>query len=516
MEENLTSSMTLRDYLRVLFRQKAVVITSFVTVMVTVFIGLKFKTPVYEAQTKILISGQKQTESLFYREVMGLRSGELALTQAEIITSGPVIERAVRATGLYARDLDYEKKFASSLKRPFIERRAKAYLKRIASLTEDQKRMLLARMAIEDLKAHIKVEPVRDTNIVTIKVRDFSPVGAAILANVVSRSYLIFDLEQQLAELALKYGEKHQAYIQLKDYIDRTTQNLTGEPLPNIEAIGPASVKVIEQAQVPLEPVGPPEILILILAFFMAIFLGVMLAFAFEYMDQTFKSPQEVESFLKLPYLGSVPANSTLQNFRLLSDQIYLILKDKGWSTLSFVATLPREGVTTIVSNMGTYLAKTAGHRVLIVDANFRNPGVYRQPKSSDVVGLAELIEGKTTLDKAVKDVGENLHILAAGKTSLNPITLLSSLKMQELIRQLRQIYEVVLFDLPPLRDFKDAAIVAALTDATAVVVNEGKTRKQVVAAALESLRAEKGVNIIGVVLNNRVYAIPSFIYKRI
>jgi len=107
------SNMTLRDYLRVLFRHKAVIITSIITVTATVIVGLIFKTPVYQAQVKMLISAEKQVESPYYREILSDRSLQLALTQSEIVKSNAVIGLAVRALGLYNRPLDYEKNFSS-------------------------------------------------------------------------------------------------------------------------------------------------------------------------------------------------------------------------------------------------------------------------------------------------------------------------------------------------------------------------------------------------------------------
>ncbi len=509
--------LTLRDYMRVLFRQKAVVITCFVTVMATVAVGLQMKTPVFESRVKLLISAEKQTESIFYRDLAtGYRAGEAALTQSEIVTSNPVVERAVRATGLSQRPMDYELEYASKIKKPVIRLQLKFLRRQIAKYTDQQRQAFLFRSAVEELKSKVKVEPVRDTNIFTISVRDYSQVGAAILANVVSRSYLIFDLEQQLAELQLKYGEKHQAFLQLKDYIEKMAKNLTGEPLSNIDAIGPASVKVVEQAQVPIRPIGPQQSLILLLAFFMSLFLGVMLAFAFEYMDQTFKSPQEIESFLRVPFLGSIPQNATAHNYRTLAEQVFLVMKDKSLKTLVIGATRMHEGTTATVTNLGTYLAKNAGHKVLIIDANLRSPGVYKFPKAGEGQGLAEVLEDKIPFDKAIKDVGNNLHVLPAGKTALNPLTLLDSNKMFDILKASKERYEIVLIDVPEFGAYTDGFVLAEQSDAVAVVIIEGKTRKQVVRAAIQPFLEQKEPNVIGAILNRRQYVIPKMIYDRI
>ena len=88
-----------------------------------------------------------------------------------------------------------------------IDHNVRAFNREIENFPEEQKEAFLFRRAVESLKENIKVEPIRDTNMFTISVRDYNPVGAALIANVVSRSYVMFDLEQQLAELKLKYGK---------------------------------------------------------------------------------------------------------------------------------------------------------------------------------------------------------------------------------------------------------------------------------------------------------------------
>lgn len=510
MEEQAS---TLRDFLKVLFRQKTAVITSFITVVATVAMGLVFQTPVYEGRVKLLVSAQKQVDSPYYREILGDRNMEIAIAQSEIVTSNPVIERAVKAIGLFDRPLDYEMNFASSAKKYFIAFTAKSTRAQLEKIPEEQRKGYLFRMAVEDLKKNIKVEPIRDTNLFTISVRDFSPVGSAILANVVSRSYLIFDLQQQLAEIQLKYGEKHPTSIQLQDSILAMIKNLNGQPLSDVEAIGPASVKIVEQATLPLRPTGIPKPLTFILAIFMAAFLGIMLAFVFEYMDQSFKSPREVEQVLEVPYLGSVPRKASFDSFQGLANQLYLVLRDKNLKAVSFFSALPREGVTNTVVNLGKYLSKTGGYRTLVIDANFRGPDIAKSFKLLEPGGLAEILEGKLTFEQALKDIGGKLQVITAGKTSLNPVTLLDSNAMKDVLRMARSLYEVVLIDTPNLREYMDTVILSKEVDANCLVITEGVTRKQVVKIAIAPIQQKKA-NIIGAVLNNRAFVLPQAIYN--
>lgn len=506
---------TLRDYLRVLFRHKLVVIVTIVTVVVTVAAGLLFTTPVYESQVKMLISAEKQVESPYYQQLAGYGDLQLALTQSEIVRSNAVMGLVVRALGLYNLPLNYEKQFASIFKKPIIISKAAFMNMRLKKLPEDQRKQILYRNAIESLKASTKVEPLRDTNLFVISVKDYSPVLSAVLANAVSRAYVIFDLQQQLAELQLKYGEKHPTVAQLKDNIEKMAKNLNGEPLSDFEAIGPASVKVIEQANLPNKPQGLPKPATLLLAFVMSIFLGVMLAFICEYLDQSFRYPEDVEEYLNIDYLGFIPKNARLSYYHNLADQIFLLMKDKKLKTLMFASAVSKEGVTTILTNLGTYFSKTSGHKVLIVDANLRNPSMQKLFKGSDVEGLSDVLQGNITLDRAIKEAGSNLYILPAGKTSLNPMTLLNSHMMHDLLKHAKDKYDIVLVDVAPLNEHKDGVVLAPSLDGTVIVLNEGETKRHIVKIVTTALMNNKA-SVLGAVLNNRTYPIPEKIYKKL
>lgn len=506
---------TMRDYIKVLFRQKWVIIVTFVTVMVTVSVGLLLRTPVYDATVKLLVTGEKQAMSPYYRELVPYQNIAAAVTQSEIVKSNPVMEMTIKTTGL--KPLDYEAKFANPVKKIFVKLGAWLLNKKMDSfkLTEDQKRGYLYRFAIEDLKNSVKVEPMRDTNMFTLTVRDFNPIAAAAIANIVSRSYSIFDLEQQLAEMQIKYGEKNLAVIQLRDSIEKLMKNLTGQPLPDVEAIGPASVKIIEQAQPPLKPSGIPNVLVFILALFMALFLGVMLAFAFEYMDQTFKSPSDVTKALGIPYLGSIPRKFNKNSFKEAADQIYFEIKDNKLKTLIFTAALPEEGVTTAVNGIAASMASKANYKVLIVDANPVNASLHKALNIPNREGLFEVLEGKAPFDKVVVTVGPHLNALTAGKTSLNPATLLESHKMADFIKQVAARYDAILIDCANLMESKDVLNLAAHADGVVMLVNESRTRKQVAKSAIAPLEQKKA-RIVGAILGSRTFAIPRAIYERV
>lgn len=558
MDLNLPGS-TLRDYLRIIFRHKAIIITTFITVTIIAILGLELRTPIYESQVKMLISAEKPTKSPYYTGLGYGQSAGISATESEIVTSNPVIERAVRVLKLDERPPDYEKNFCSPLRAWVIDVRrkirkmqkaAKNNLKAVPLLTEqettpsanenDNVKSSVAeemawqadsfRWAVESLKGRIKVEPIADTNLFAIKVSDYSPVAAALIANVVSRSYIIFDLEQQMAEFQLQYGEKHPIVVQLGNGIDKISKNLTGETLPAIEAIGPASVKIIEQALVPLEPAGKSKGLILMLAICMSLLLGVILAFGFEFIDHTFKSPQDVETFLNIPLLGSIPRKgfkngvlikdlrrtaSLIQPYQNLSDQLYLLMKDKNLKSIMITAASSFDGSTTIIANLANFLANKAGHKVMVIDANLRAPAIHKLFNISDNGGLANVLEGKTSLEKAVKELGSHLTVLPAGTTALNPTPLLDSTNMSNVMKIAKEKFEFVFVDYANLRSFKEACVLCPHLDGIILVVNEGKTRHYTIKSLIAPLKHKKA-NLIGVILKNRTYAIPRMIYERL
>lgn len=532
MENGNLKETTLRDYLKVFFRYKAVIVITIITTTLIALAGIKLKTPVYESQVKMRILAERQIEASYYRQLGDYRNVETALTQSEMVKVNPVIERAVNVLKLYERPLDYEKKFSSPIKRWLIDLRLKSLNAKIAAFPPQKKEKFLFRKAVDDLKKKITAQPVRDTDLFSITVKDFDAEAAAEIANVVSRSYCIFDLEQQLAEMMLKYGKEHATVKQIKAALDEMTANLNGKLLSDIEAVGPAGVKIIEQAVVPLKPAGIPSIVILLIALFLSGLCGIMLAFVFDYTDQTFKSPQEIENFLGLPAIGSVVFEKKsrdrllfklakkradyLQCYQKLCEQIRLLMRNKNLKSILLTSILPREGCTTVTANLGIYFSQKLGYKTLIVDGNFRTSAMHAIFKVPSVPGLAEVIKNEISFADAVKSIDADLTLLTAGNTAaFNPAAFLDSYKFRNIVNAAKEKYEIVLIDSAPLSDFKDAAVISFCADGVILIVSEGAVRKQVFKNAIVPLEQEK-TNVLGVVLNKRIFHIPDIIYKNI
>jgi Mrp family chromosome partitioning ATPase len=529
------NEMTFRDYLKILFRHKWVIVVCVLVVTAAVAIGLKFKTNKYAATVKFLITGQKQAESPYYADLNTAPNTPLTLTQSEIVKSSPVVERALQAILNYKPLADfptYEKRFASELKRQWIDFRNKQMEKNFIKrgFKPEQIQALRYRSALAELKSNIEVEPIRDTNLFTITVKDYDPVGAAIQANIVSRSYIIFDLEQQLSEMQLKYGDKHLAVSQLKDSIRGMIQKLNGQPLPDTEAIGPASVKIVEQAGIPTQPAERSKKVMLALAVMLGAFLGFGLAFIFEYMDQTARGPMDIEKDLGVRHLGSVikkpfmtavltqdtsARDSYTRSYRQLADQLYMALKDRQSQTVLLASPSDKEKSALTAFNLAIFFADYLSLKVLLVDANLRRPSIAKLLKTRVKFGLAELVAGDADMTRASCAVNANLHVIASNTAASNPITIFERPRMKTLIAEWKQDYDLVIFDAANLGEYKDAYILSDMVDQVVMVLRQGVSRRPLAKYVINALRGRK-TNLLGAILKGRAHYIPRFIYERV
>jgi uncharacterized protein involved in exopolysaccharide biosynthesis/Mrp family chromosome partitioning ATPase len=535
MDQMDSKMLTVRDVLKILFKEKWVVVITFVVTLLMLWFGFQFKTYVFEAETKMLVTAKKLIESSYYRDLVDFRRADIVLTQSEIVTSTPVLERVVTNLGLQHRPKDYERKFASRIKivvGDFVLRvnsavkSVYALFRKIKPVGEDSEQVKVLR-AIEDLKKNIKIEAVKDTDIFVIKVKDYDPIAAAVIANVVSRSYVIFDLEQQLAEVQTKFGEKHLTYTQLNDTVSKLIANLSGEKLSTVDVIGPASVKIIDQANIPLNPAGKPRILFYVIGAILGFILGVVLTFVMNYLDQTFKSVEEIQEFLGIPVVGSLPRRKhhgliadtddfdLKKAFNSLTDQLFLLFKESKVQSFVFASLDSQAENAAVVANIGAYLAQRIPGKLLLIDANLRKPCLHEIFKISEGPGLAEVIKGDVSLEKAVYAINARLDVLPSGKSITNPLEVLSSPDLPLLFDQLKIKYQFILIHSADLKHYQDVGFLSFLIPHIILSVSEGKTRRQAVRASVNHLK-KLSCRFSGVILKDRVFALPERIYRRV
>jgi succinoglycan biosynthesis transport protein ExoP len=295
-----------------------------------------------------------------------------------------------------------------------------------------------------------------------------------------------------------------------------------------------SNIMVVDPAQMPNRPAKPRIILNLALGFILGLSLGLGLAFFQEYLDNTLKTPDEVESLLRLPSLGLIPsihlngsskssnlglaiwrggANGSyglalqknpmaLEAFRSLRTSI-LLSANPIPKVLLVTSALPGEGKTTTVVNLGATLA-SLGSKVVIVDCDMRRPSCHRAAGVKNSPGFVQCLTGRVQLSEAILPVDgvANLSIIPCGPVPPNPAEVLSSPLTAELLRRLHTEFEYVLVDSPPILTVADSRILATITDAVVLVTRAYETPYGVVRRA-RALLYGAGARILGVALND-------------
>ena len=188
---------------------------------------------------------------------------------------------------------------------------------------------------------------------------------------------------------------------------------------------------------------------------------------------------------------------------KLRSTIIALTKGDKFLNTIMVTSTVSEEGKSMTALNLAIALAKEHDHTVLLVDTDLRRPSVHKYLEISPKAGLVHCLRDNLPIEKALIKTGiGKLVILPAGEAIKDPVDMLSSNRMREIVSELKQRYpeRYVIFDTPPALPFADAGVLAGIVDATLFVVREGKATSEDIMKTLEEFKQH---NLLGVVYND-------------
>lgn len=337
----------------------------------------------------------------------------------------------------------------------------------------------------KDLAEQISATSKLDTVILTVTVTDPSPERAKMLVDAVSEQFVSY-----VAELETPPGK------------DEATIKAT----------------VVDPGTEPTSPVSPRPQRNLALGLVLGLLIGVGVALLRETLDTSVKTIKQLEDLTEAPVLGSITYDRDaernpliddlgtyaprVEGFRVLRTNLQFIDPDQQRKVFVITSSLPEEGKTTTATNLALTLAE-GGERVALVEADLRRPKISHYLNLEGSVGLTTVLVGRLPLHEAMQTTAQHpgLDVLSSGRTPPNPAELLKSHAMSTVIKELREDYDIVLIDAPPLLPVTDAALLASQADGAILVVRHGKTTTDQVRAAAERLTAVGSVPA-GVIFN--------------
>ncbi len=279
------------------------------------------------------------------------------------------------------------------------------------------------------------------------------------------------------------------------------------------------NIAVIDPAQTPLKKFKPNLSSNLLFGTLLGLLLGISAAFMREFLDDTVKDINELERTTQLPVLGvmaetagttaaqlatstlSKPRSAIAEAFRSLRTSLRFLQQTDTTPLIVVTSASPNEGKTTTASNLACAYA-SAGNRVLLVDADLRNPSLHKTLGIHASKGLANYLSGALDSRDLIQmtDI-PNLYLLPAGTLPDDPAELLSSPHMQTLLDSVKRDFDQIIIDSPPVLGLADALILAELSSATLLTVRAEYTRMATLQNALTRLR-RANAPLTGILLN--------------
>jgi len=312
-----------------------------------------------------------------------------------------------------------------------------------------------------------------------------------------------------------------------------------------------SNIRVVDPAMVPTYPSRPAKTRNIVLSVVIGLVFGIGLALLREYMDNTVKSPDDIETLARLPSLAVVPAfaesngdrsrvnllkrpsgnghdrrielvaqhlpkSQVSEAFRVLRTALLLSQAERPPQVILVTSALPREGKTTSAANLAVTLAQL-GDRTLVVDADLRKPGVGRllDLGAGKYAGLSSYLAGVSSLDLVTiqHPAISNLSAIPTGPLPPNPADLLSSHRLADAIAELRTKFKFIVIDSPPIMAATDAVILSVKADGVLLVVRSGETPKEAFTRTRDLLLSVK-CHLLGVVLNAVDPSAPDYYYS--
>ena len=317
---------------------------------------------------------------------------------------------------------------------------------------------------------------------------------------------------------AIKRGLDAQDYVDAKKDFETDQQLLQEMRLKQItETIArrmPAEIVVMhDQPMISDSPVSPNVTLNLVLGGIIGLIFGISIAFFLEYLDTSVKSLEDVERYLQVPVLAVIPkdvgilhkqsgSSPDAEAYRILRTNIEFNRKNPEDNAITIVSGGAGEGKSTTLVNLA-YICAQGGYTTLMIDADLRRPRLHTFFDINNAVGLTNYLTTELMLEDVILQTPvDNLYFMPSGILPTDAAGILNSRRMSELIQDVKQRFDLVLVDSPPILGVSDASVLASEVDLTMIVIQHRKLPRNMLLRVKQAVE-NVGGNVIGVVLNN-------------
>ena len=385
----------------------------------------------------------------------------------------------------------------------------------------------------------VSTSDVAQTNVIALTAISSSPARAALVANTYAKAFVAqtqtaaisnqtaaqTQLQSQIGSLAQQIKAMQASSNDAPEVTALANQEaVLKEEAAQLQvngAVATGGVELVTPAQPPVSPSSPKPARNALLGLAAGLILGLGAAFLRDSLDDAVTSKESAERLGKAPVLAMVPmvsswkkgkdavvavssdpASPAAEAYRSLRTSLQFVRQAHELRTLLVTSPAAAEGKTSVVANLGGVFAR-AGERVVLVSCDLRRPRLGEFFGVDEKSGLTAVLRGERTLEQELQQVPgyDCLQVLGAGTLPSNPAEVLNGPKARQVFAALRENFDLVLVDSPPVLPVTDAMVLSTYADGTLVVVAAGQTRHAALHRAAERF-AQAKAPLVGIVLN--------------
>jgi len=371
------------------------------------------------------------------------------------------------------------------------------------------------------------VDPVYDELSKKV-VEDYINREVALAKRKLLQKY-IDEYQDELLKIPIKYTEGSKLELALS--VNKKMYQTLLEYIPRViiaESMTLSNIRLVEPATKPDKPYFPKKSWNYVIGIFLGLFWGLLLALFMEHIDNTIKSPDDIEHIKSLTLLGTIPRAKQLKDMNIISNldptspivEAYRTIRnsiryasvDKPVKTLVITSSIDGEGKSSMTSNIAIILSME-DKRVILADLDLRKPTLHKFlhiPNNRGVTNV--LAEGLQLKEAIIQTNVKGLDLLPSGPVPPDPSRLIGSQKVKDTIEALKGMYDMVVIDTPPVMAVNDVLVVGEVADGVVHVIESGKATFSMV-EHVKKLMAKASINLVGVVLNKfRIHG-PHYYY---